>query len=190
MKTISDGNFVLIYLFSISIATILISTNVEIIETNTAVSEDSLEKSILKKQYPINCSSSSKLDEDWSCEKLYDGKYTTWEDKSLACKDGWLEFTFSKEIYLEFIVIENPEDNERFFRSHLIRDINITTSDVGFTLTKELENDNISQWIDINATTSYFKIDILSAYPGEEINEKVPFDECAIQEITFYGRDI
>jgi len=189
MKTISDFHFVLIYLFAISFATILISTNVDNIETNIAVTEDTSEQSILQKQYPINCSSSSKLDEGWSCEKLYDGESTTWQDNSLACRDGWVEVEFSKAIYLEFIVIQNPENNEEFFRSHISRDIKITTSDAGFILFKELENDNISQWIDINTATSYFKIDILSAYPGEEINGKAPFDECAIQEITFYGRE-
>ena len=69
-----------------------------------------------------------------------------------------------------------------------VRDILITTGDSQFSLDKELENDNTSQWIDINATTSYLKIDVLSAYPGEEVSGSQPFDECAIQEITFYGR--
>ena len=36
--------------------------------------------------------------------------------------------------------------------------------------------------------TSYLKIDILSAYPGEEVGGSQAFDECAIQEITFWGR--
>ena len=31
-------------------------------------------------------------------------------------------------------------------------------------------------------------IQILSAYPGEEVNGAEPFLECSIQEITFYGR--
>ena len=57
-----------------------------------------------------------------------------------------------------------------------------------FLLNKELENDNTSQWVDINTTTSYLKIDILSSYPGVEVSGSNPFDECAIQEITFYGR--
>jgi len=53
----------------------------------------------------------------------------------------------------------------------------------------ELENQNTStQWIDLNTTTSVITIQILSAYPGEEVNGAEAFPECAIQEITFYGR--
>ena len=50
------------------------------------------------------------------------------------------------------------------------------------------DSGNTSQWIDINQTTSYLKIDILSAFPGEDVGTNQAFDECAIQEITFYGR--
>ena len=50
------------------------------------------------------------------------------------------------------------------------------------------DSDNTSQWVDVNTTTSYLKIDILSSYPGIEVGGSNPFDECAIQEITFYGR--
>ena len=53
-----------------------------------------------------------------------------------------------------------------------------------------MQNENLSQWIDINATTSDINIQILSSYPGQEINGNNPFDECAIQEISFYGRDV
>jgi len=107
----------------------------------------------------------------------------------LACKDGWLEFNFAKEIYIEFIVFQNVEDSKSFKRNYKARDISITTNNSDFLLNKELENENTSsQWIDINDTTSYLRIDILSAYPGEEVSGNQPFDECAIQEITFYGR--
>jgi len=198
MKKISDSDFVLIYIFVVAFATLLISSNienknVENIETNTTVPSNTTtipEQSLLKLIFPLSCSSSSNLGEGWTCERLYDGETTTWEDNSLACKDGWIEFTFHREIQLEFIVLENPEDTQYFYRNHKIRDIAITTSDSGFLLLNELKNINISQWLDINATTSYLRIDILSAYPGEEINGKVPFDECALQEITFYGREI
>ena len=47
-----------------------------------------------------------------------------------------------------------------------------------------------SQWLDIDTQADFIRIDILSAYPGEEISGKVAFDECEIQEISFYGRDV
>ena len=53
---------------------------------------------------------------------------------------------------------------------------------------KELENDNFEQWVDVNTNTTFLRIDFLSAYPGEEVNGQNSFDECAIQEIRFFGK--
>ena len=162
----------------------------QIIQQSTTSPTSTTVVSVLQKQYPISCSASSSYNsgDGWSCENLYDGDKSTWQDNSLACEDGWIEFNFAKELYIEFLVFQNVEDSKSFTRNHKVRDILITTGDSQFSLDKELENDNTSLWIDINATTSYLKIDILSAYPGEEISGSQPFDECAIQEITFYGR--
>ena len=190
MKKISDVGFVLIFIFSISFSALLISTNTENIEANTVILGDFSEQKILQLIFPAFCSSSSILDFGWSCENLYDGEYSTWQDNSLGCKDGWLEFTFYREIYLEFIVFENLEDTENFIRNYKVRDIVLTTNDNTFVLNKEFKNENTSQWLDINTQTDFIRIDILSAYPGEEISGKVAYDECAIQEITFYGRDV
>ncbi len=69
------------------------------------------------------------------------------------------------------------------------RDILITSEEEGFSIEYELENQNTSsQWIDLNTSSSVITIQILSAYPGEEVNGAEPFLECSIQEITFYGR--
>ena len=190
MKNISDVGFVFIFISVISFSTLLISTNTENIENNTVTLGDTSEQKILQKIFPAFCSASSILDFGWSCENLYDVEYSTWQDKSLGCKDGWLEFTFYREIYLEFIVFENLEDTENFIRNYKVRDIVLTTNDNTFVLNKEFKNENTSQWLDINTQTDFIRIDILSAYPGEEISGKVAYDECAIQEITFYGRDV
>ncbi len=177
------------YLYNSNIAEEVVEET-KIIQQSTTSTTSTTVVSVLQKQYPISCSASSFYNngDGWSCENLYDGDKSTWQDNSLACKDGWIEFNFAKELYIEFLVFQNVEDSKSFTRNHKVRDILITTSDDQFSLDKELENDNTSQWIDINATTSYLKIDILSAYPGEEISGSQPFEECAIQEITFYGR--
>ena len=190
--------FLTVLIPAIALASYLYNSNIseevieetQIIQQSTTSTTSTTVVSVLKKQYPINCSASSSYNngDGWSCEKLYDGDKSTWQDNSLACKDGWIEFNFAKELYIEFLVFQNVEDSKSFTRNHKVRDILITTSDSQFSLDKELENDNTSQWIDVNATTSYLKIDILSAYPGEEISGSQPFEECAIQEITFYGR--
>ena len=183
---------------SIALASYLYNSNIaeevveetQIIQQSTTSTTTTTVKTLLEKQIPISCSASSsyKDGDGWSCENLYDRSPSSWQDNSLACKDGWLEFNFAKDIYIEFIVFQNVEDTKSFKRNYKARDILITTSDSQFNLDKELENDNTSQWIDVNATTSYLKIDILSSYPGEEVSGNNPFDECAIQEITFYGR--
>ena len=177
------------YFYNSSIAEEVVEEK-QIIQQSTTSTTSTTVVSVLQKQYPISCSASSSYNsgDGWSCENLYDGDKSTWQDNSLACEDGWIEFNFAKELYIEFLVFQNVEDSKSFTRNHKVRDILITTSDNQFSLDKEVENDNTSQWIDINAKTSYLKIDILSAYPAEEISGSQPFDECAIQEITFYGR--
>ena len=191
MKKISDFTFVLVYILSVSLSTLLISSKSNTssikISSEAEISSEMSELNILQKIYPGECSSSSQYAEGWSCENLYDNTTKDWQDNMLGCKDAWIEFTFDKEIYLEFIVIENLEDSKNFIRNYKAKDILLTANSEKFFLNWELLNDNLSQWIDINITTDYLRIDILSAYPGEEFNGAAPFDECSIQEINFYG---
>ena len=178
------------YLYNSTIAEEVIEET-QIIQQSTTSTTTTTVKTTLEKQIPISCSASSFYSNSngWSCENIYDRTPASWQDNSLACEDGWLEFNFAKDIYIEFIVFQNVEDTKSFKRNYKARDILITTNNSNFLLNKELENENTaSQWIDINDTTSYLRIDILSAYPGEEVSGSQPFDECAIQEITFYGR--
>ena len=65
-----------------------------------------------------------------------------WQDNSLQCKDGWLEFTFADEIYLDFIVVQNAEKSTSFKRNYKVRDLLITANDPELEIQKELENDN------------------------------------------------
>jgi len=99
-----------------------------------------------------------------------------------------IKLNFSDEIFIEFIVVQNAEKTTSFKRNHKVRDILITSKDPELEIQKELENDNFEQWVDVNTTTSYLRIDFLSAYPGEDLSGQEPFDECAIQEIRFFGK--
>ena len=177
------------YFYNLNVSEEVIE-QVEVVAQITTTSSTTTVPSILEKHYPIKCSASSSYNDGdgYSCENLYDGDPSSWQDNALQCKDGWVEFSFAKELYIEFIVFQNVEDSKSFKRNFNARDILITTTDSEVALNKELTNDNTSQWVDINQTTSYLKIDILSAYPGEEVGGNQSFDECAIQEITFYGR--
>jgi len=162
---------------------------IQVVEQSTTTSTLTTVQSLMKRQFPFSCSASSSLGEGWSCEKIYDNEPSSWQDKSLECADATLEFTFSKDVYFEFLTYENLDDSKSFKRNFKPRDILITSEEEGFSIEYELENQNTStQWIDLNTTTSVITIQILSAYPGEEVNGAEAFPECAIQEITFYGR--
>ena len=162
---------------------------IQVVEQSTTTSTLTTVQSLMKRQFPFSCSASSSLGDGWSCEKIYDNEPSSWQDKSLECADATLEFTFSKDVYFEFLTYENLDDSKSFKRNFKPRDILITSEEEGFSIEYELENQNTStQWIDLNTTTSVITIQILSAYPGEEVNGAEAFPECAIQEITFYGR--
>ena len=143
----------------------------------------------LEKVVPISCTSSSQLNEDYSCKNLYDGTVKSWQDNELECIDGYLEFDFSEPVYLEFIVFQNLESTTSFKRNFRVRDIQVTTDENSILIEKEMPNNNSQQWININSTTSSLRFDILSAYSGENIGNSDAFKECAIQELTFYGSD-
>jgi len=177
------------YFYNLNVSEEVIE-QVEVVQQSTTTSSTTTVQNILRKTYPISCSASSSYNDGdgYSCENLYDGDPSSWQDNGLQCKDGWIEFSFAQEIFIDFIVFQNVEDSKSFKRNFKARDILITTNDNEWSLDKELLNENGSQWVDIKQTTSYLKIDILSAYPGEEVGTNDAFDECAIQEILFYGR--
>ena len=179
------------YFYNTEIAEEVIE-EIEIVDQTNIPTTSTTTQSMLKLQKPLSCSASSTYESsssnDFSCENLYDNDYTMWQDNSLNCKDGWLEFNFSNEIYIEFIVVQNAEKSTSFKRNYKVRDLLITGDDPDLEIQKELENDNFEQWVDVNTTTTFLRIDFLSAYPGEEINGQNSFDECAIQEIRFFGK--
>ena len=165
-----------------------VQEEIEIIEQTTLLTTTTEPLTNLKPQVPIACTSSSSFDSTFTCINLYDDSNAMWQDNSLQCKDAVLEFTFSNEIYFEFIVFQNAEKSSSFIRNFKARDIRITTNNNDFMVEKELENDNFQQWIDLNTNASQINISIISAYPGEDSNGQNAFNECAIQEIKFFGK--
>ena len=158
------------------------------VEQTTSTSSTTTTKNMLQKMVPISCVSSSQLNDDYSCKNLYDGTVKSWQDNELECVDGFLEFSFSNPMYVEFIVFQNLESTNSFKRNFRVRDIQVTTDQNSLLIEKEIPNNNSQQWVDINSTTANLRIDILSAYSGEDIGNTEAFKECAIQELTFYGK--
>ena len=188
----------LIILFSFLIACSGVSVVVEVVDEESApkkiaeTSEDTYEQTILKKIYPIDCISSQVLSDEYSCENLYDLDTTFWSDNTNSCNiPTWIEFTFENEIFLEFIVIENIEDSDLFNTRFNIKDFRLRTYNEGVDespVMRVLENDNISQWFDINETITKLKLEVFSTYPPTKYLDLEDTKSCVLQEIAFYGR--
>ncbi len=162
----------------------------EISQSTTTITSTTIQN-LLEKQYPISCTASSSYGNDnegYGCQKLYDGTDSTWQDNGQACNDAELIFAFSNKIYIEFIVFQNIKESKSFTRNFKARDIEISTLENEDLINYELSNSNTSEWINVNKTTDSISIKVLSSYPSEEYSGSQPFEECAIQEITFYGR--
>ena len=144
---------------------------------------------VLEKKYPSGCDSTSSLSEEYSCSKLFDNLEAVWQSSSNICQEETITFTFKEPIFLEFMVFQNPESTKVFEEGIIVATLGIT-SDNGskYFVSKELEYDNTSQWIDINSEILYdLTLKIVRNYPQNIDNQE---SRCAIQEVIFYGRDL
>ncbi len=191
MKKISDFSFVLFYILSISFLSLLISINSN---SSVEIQADNSKEAILQMIFPIKCASSPTLSEEYSCENLYDSDNTYWSDDKNSCSlPTWIHFTFEKDIFLEFIVIENVEDSDLFSTRYNIKEFRLRTYNQGIDespVMRNLEDDNISQWFDINEKVNKIKIEVFNAYPPTKYLDLSDTKSCVLQEISFYGRNI
>ena len=155
-------------------------------ENEGQVSEDFI---ALEKKYPSGCDSTSTLSEEYSCSNLFDNLDTVWQSSSNICQEEKITFTFKEPIFLEFLVFQNPASTTVFEESIIVATLGITSDNESkYFVSKELEYDNTSQWIDINSEILYdLTIKIVRNYPQNIDNQE---SRCAIQEVTFYGRDL
>lgn len=191
MKKISDFSFVLFYILSISFLSLLISIN----STSSVVKQaDNSEEAILQMIYPVKCSSSSTLSDEYSCENLYDSDNTYWSDDRNSCSlPTWIHFTFEEDIFLEFIVIQNVEDSDLFNTRYNIKEFRLRTYNQGIDespVMRILEDNNISQWFDIYENVNKIKIEVFNAYPPTKYLDLSETKSCVLQDIRFYGRNI
>ena len=144
---------------------------------------------VLEKKYPSGCDSTSSLSEEYFCSNLFDSLDTVWQSSSNICQDETITFTFKEPIFLEFIVFQNPESTEVFEQGIIVATLGITSDNESkYFVSKELEYDNTSQWIDINSEILYdLTLKIVRNYPQNIDNQE---SRCAIQEVIFYGRDL
>ena len=158
-------------------------------ETNENEEEPSEDFIALEKKYPSGCDSTSTLSKEYSCSNLFDNLDTVWQSSSNICQEEKITFTFKEPIFLEFMVFQNPASTTVFEDSIIVATLGITSDNESkYFVSKELEHDNTSQWIDINSEILYdLTLKIVKNYPQNIDNQE---SRCAIQEVIFYGRDL
>ena len=158
-------------------------------ETNENEEEPSEDFIALEKKYPSGCNSTSRLSEEYSCSNLFDNLDTVWRSSSNICQEETITFTFKEPIFLEFMVFQNPESTTVFEESIIVATLGITSDNESkYFVSKVLEHDNTSQWIDINSEILYdLTLKIVRNYPQNIDNQE---SRCTIQEVIFYGRDL
>ncbi len=151
---------------------------------------------------PIDISCSTEYNRSLGCDKLIDGDPTTyWNDSSLRGEDALITVTFPNPVSLDTVQFVNIAEEEKFRRNYRVRSIEIIalTED---GLTRSLMVDELPDSNDIPHTVSTvtgdtresviareFEIKVLNAYPSEAFGGEQGFDELAIQELIFWGRE-
>ena len=158
-------------------------------ETNENEEEPFEDFLALEKKYPSGCDSTSTLSKEYSCSNLFDNLDTVWQSSSNICQEEKITFTFKEPIFLEFLVFQNPASTTVFEESIIVATLGITSDNESkYFVSKELEYDNTSQWIDINSEILYdLTLKIVRNYPQNIDNQE---SRCTIQEVIFYGRDL
>ncbi len=158
-------------------------------ETNENEEEPFEDFIALEKKYPSGCDSTSSQSEKYSCTNLFDNLDTVWKSSSNICQEETITFTFKEPIFLEFMVFQNPESTTVLEESIIVATLGITSDNESkYYVSKELEHDNTSQWIDINSEILYdLTLKIVRNYPQNIDNQE---SRCTIQEVIFYGRDL
>ena len=158
-------------------------------ETNENEEEPFEDFIALEKKYPSGCDSTSSQSEEYSCTNLFDNLDTVWQSSSNICQEETITFTFKEPIFLEFMVLQNPESTTVFEESVIVETLGLTSDNESkYFVSKELEHDNTSQWIDINSEILYdLTLKIVRNYPQNIDNQE---SRCTIQEVIFYGRDL
>ena len=160
------------------------------INPTESIKGDTAEEIFLSLIEPIDCTESNKLSNKYSCNNLLDWDYYFWSDNGNFCNNQWVEFNFGEETYIEFIVLQNLERSSEFKANYRIKDLEIyTDSRDEYPIRKTLEDDNFEQWLDVNQNLTYLRIQMLNGYPSVKDGDIEPTNNCALQEVRFFGRE-
>ena len=138
---------------------------------------------------PFRVECSSELT-SFPCEALIDGDPSTSWNATEGGINATITFLFSPQVQITEMIIENVDDEGRFLRNRRIKGIEVEIDDLQQVTVEELADSNDEPHrIQIRSLqTSSVTIRITSAYPGQSFEGQEPFQELAVQEISFYGR--
>lgn len=147
----------------------------------------------LEEHKPISITCSSEYNATLGCENLTEGPENYWNDSSRRGEDAWIVATFVNPIAFESVLIHNVDNEEKFRRNYRVRAVAIEANDIpGVPFRGDIPNTNDrphSVQVLTNATTE-LTIRIVATWPSEALGGGQAFDELAIQELQFWGREV
>ncbi len=125
---------------------------------------------------------------DYPCHALIDGDATTAWNALGGGEGAQIRVQFDGQVRVTTVVFHNLADDEGLIRNARARMIEIRLTDTGAVTTFELGSSHGPFRVSVTPDpTAGLVIRIVSTYPGEHNNGLEPFEELALQEITFAG---
>jgi hypothetical protein len=123
------------------------------------------------------------------CEALVDGNPDTSWNATEGGVGTVITFYFRPPVQITQMWIENLQDEGRFLRNARISSIEVELDDRPNLHIFPVADTQEPQEFGLNSMrTSRVDVTIMGAYPGIAHDGQEPFNELAVQSITFYGR--
>ncbi len=125
---------------------------------------------------------------DYPCAALLDGDPTTAWNAPRGGEGAEITVFFDGTVRVTAVTFENLADDEGLMRNGRARMVEIHLTDSAAVMTVELESGHGPyRVVTVPDPTTSLAIHILTTYPGEPYGGHDPFDELALQELTFAG---
>jgi hypothetical protein len=125
---------------------------------------------------------------NYPCHALIDGDVTTAWNALGGGEGAEIRVRFDGQVRVTTVIFHNLADDEALTRNARARMIEIRLTDTDAVTTFELGSGHGPFRVSVTPDpTAGLVIRIVSTYPGEHNNGLEPFEELALQEITFAG---
>lgn len=125
---------------------------------------------------------------DYPCAALIDRDPTTAWNEPRGGEGAKITVFFDGTVRVTAVTFENLADDEGLMRNGRARMVEIHLTDSAALTTVELESGHGPyRVVTVPDPTTSLEIHILTTYPGEHYEGHDPFEELALQELTFAG---